>query len=142
MIYTKLTKRALQIAYEAHQGQVDKSGLPYIYHPVHLAEQMDNEDEVCVALLHDVIEDTEVTSDDLRLEGFSENVINAIVMMTHDDSTSYMDYVAKIKGNPLAVKVKIADLQHNSNLSRLDEVKAKDLKRNEKYKKAIELLKS
>lgn len=140
MIYTDLTKKALKISFNAHKNQVDKSGMPYVFHPFHLAEQMDDEYSVCVALLHDVIEDTDITVEDLKAEGFPKEVINAIELMTHSDSVPYLDYVKIIKNNSIARKVKLADLKHNSDLSRLDNIDDKALERVEKYKKAIEIL--
>ena len=140
MLYTRLTKKALIISFNAHKNQVDKSGVPYVYHPFHLAEQMDDEYSTCVALLHDVVEDSNISIDDLKSEGFPIEVINAIEMMTHDDNVSYLDYVKTIKTNPIASKVKLADLKHNSDLSRLDVVDNKVLERVEKYKKAISIL--
>ena len=142
MIYTPLTKLAMKIAYEAHHGQTDKSSTPYIYHPIHLAEQMNDEKSACVALLHDVVEDTVITLQNLAEYGFDDEIIEALRLMTHDKSVSYMDYVREIKKNPIAVKVKIADLMHNSDLSRLDIVDDKAKARVEKYQKAIEILKS
>ena len=140
MIYTKMTKKALRLSFEAHRDQLDKSGMPYVYHPFHLAEQMTDEDTTVVALLHDVVEDTQYTIDDLRAMGFSEAVCGAVALMTHDPKTPYLDYVAKIKANPIARAVKLADLRHNSDLTRLDHVDDKALKRAEKYKAAIALL--
>ena len=140
MIYTKLTKKALLLSFHAHQHQLDKSGMPYVYHPFHLAEQMDDELSTCVALLHDVVEDTDMTLDELTAQGFPEEVTGAIAMMTHDDSVPYLDYVRTLRDNPIARKVKLADLRHNSDLSRLDIVTPKDLQRVEKYKKAITIL--
>ncbi len=142
MIYTPLTKKALKISFDAHKNQFDKSGMPYVYHPFHLAEQMDDEYSVCVALLHDVVEDTDITLNDLILCGFPEEVSDALEMMTHDDSVPYLDYVRKLKSNVIAKKVKLADLNHNSDLSRLDVVDNAALERVEKYKKAIDILKS
>ncbi len=142
MIYTKNTKKALQLCFNAHKEQVDKSGMPYVFHPFHLAEQMKDESTTIVALLHDLVEDTAYTLEDLRDMGFSEQVIDAIALMTHDDSVHYLDYVKIIKTNPIASAVKLADLQHNSDLTRLDVVDEKALKRVEKYKKAIEILKA
>ena len=142
MIYTPLTKKALKISFEAHKNQTDKSGIPYVYHPFHLAEQMDDQYAVCVALLHDVVEDAGVTLNDLRAEGFPEAVTEAIALMTHDDSVPYLEYVGRLKSNPLAKKVKLADLRHNSDRGRLDNIQEKDTERVEKYKKAIELLES
>lgn len=140
MVYTDLTKKALKLSFEAHKNQVDKSGMPYVYHPFHLAEQMETEDAVIVALLHDVVEDTDYTFDDIKELGFSKRVIEALELMTHDKSVPYMDYVAKIKNNPIAKAVKIADLKHNSDLSRLDVLDDKARKRVEKYAAAIKLL--
>ena len=120
MIYTNLTKKALKICFNAHINQVDKTGLPYAFHPFHLAEQMNTEDAVCVALLHDTVEDTDITFEDLINEGFNDNIISALKLLTHNDDTPYMDYIYKIKANPLARKVKLADLYHNSDLTRLD----------------------
>ena len=78
MIYTPLTKKALKISFKAHKDQVDKSGLPYVYHPFHLAEQMNDECSICVALLHDVVEDTDISLDDLASDGFPAEVIEAL----------------------------------------------------------------
>jgi (p)ppGpp synthase/HD superfamily hydrolase len=141
MIYTQNTNRAMIIAYNAHNGQEDKSGVPYIFHPIHLAEQMETEEECLVALLHDVIEDTWVTIEQLQAE-FSETVVEAVKLLTRDKSVDYMDYIRKIKPNPLARKVKLADLHHNSDPTRMENPTEKDIKRSEKYHKAIEILES
>ena len=140
MIYTPMTKKALKLCFDAHKEQIDKSGMPYVFHPFHLAEQMTDENTTIVALLHDVIEDTDYTIDDLRKMGFDEKVINAISLMTHDPAVAYMEYVAQIKTNPIAKAVKLADLKHNSDMSRLDSITPYDVDRAEKYKKAIKLL--
>lgn len=140
MLYTNLTKKAMKIAFEAHKEQVDKTGVPYIYHPIHLAEQMDDEASICVALMHDVVEDTDTTFEDLEKEGFTKEIIDALRLLTHDDSVPYLDYVKEIKQNPIATKVKLADLNHNSDLSRLDSVDDKAMERLEKYKKSIAIL--
>ena len=140
MIYTPMTKIALKLCFEAHKDQIDKSGMPYVFHPFHLAEQMADENTTIVALLHDVIEDTEYTLDDLRKFGFAEDVLSAISLMTHADDVPYMEYVVKIKTNPIAKAVKLADLKHNSDMSRLDRITQIDEERAKKYKKAIELL--
>ena len=142
MIYTVLTKKAMRIAFEAHKGQADKNGMPYIYHPIHLAEQMSDEVATCVALLHDVIEDTDMTFEQMEAAGFTPEIIAALRVMTHDENVPYMDYVAEIKKNAIATKVKLADLKHNSDLTRLDYVDETAMIRVEKYKKAIDLLTS
>ena len=140
MIYTNLTKQALKLCFEAHKEQVDKSGMPYVFHPFHLAEQMTDESTTVVALLHDVVEDTELTFDDLEKQDFGEEIISALKLLTHNDDTPYMDYVAKIKTDKIATTVKLADLKHNSDLSRLDVVDEKALNRKEKYEKAMKFL--
>ena len=140
MIYTELTKKALTLCFAAHKDRVDKSGLPYVFHPFHLAEQMTDELSTVVALLNDVVEDTDYTFDDLRHMGFPAAVMDALALLTHDDGTPYLDYVAQLKDNPIARAVKLADLRHNSDLTRLDHVDAWALKRVEKYRKAMELL--
>jgi (p)ppGpp synthase/HD superfamily hydrolase len=123
MIYTDMTRAAMRIAFDAHISQTDKSGAPYIFHPIHLAEQMDTEVAVCAALLHDVREDTPVTFDDMRAAGISEDVIAVLTLLTHDERVPYLDYVSAIKasGNADAVRVKLADLRHNSDLTRFGE---------------------
>ncbi len=141
MIYTDKTKRALKLCFKAHKDQLDKSGLPYVFHPFHLAEQMDDEDSTIVALLHDVAEDSNYTLKDIRGMGFGKDVMDALTLLTHDESEDYMSYVKKIAGNPLARKVKLADLAHNSDVTRLNhEPGEKDLQRLRKYEKAKELL--
>lgn len=140
MIYTEKTKAALKLCFEAHKNQTDKSGMPYVFHPFHLAEQMKDEDTTIAALLHDVVEDTDYTIADLKQMGFPPNVIEALELLTHNDDTPYMEYVAKTKNNPIARAVKLADLEHNSDLSRLDTIDEKVLKRKEKYSQAIRLL--
>ena len=142
MIYTPLTKKAMQIAYSAHHGQLDYNGVPYIFHPIHLAESMGDEYSCCVALLHDTVEDTDVTLEELKAL-FPPEVTDAVALMTHDDDTDYFNYVRAIKENPIAKKVKLADLAHNSDQSRCigsdltEERKAKWL---EKYRKARNIL--
>lgn len=140
MIYTPTTKKAMKLCFDAHKEQVDQSGLPYVFHPFHLAEQMTDEDTTIVALLHDVVEDTDYTFADLEAMGFSEPVVNAIRAMTRLEGVPYMEYVAKIKDDPIARQVKLADLRHNSDLSRLDAVDQKALDRAEKYRAAMALL--
>lgn len=142
MIYTPMTKKALCIAYKAHEGQVDKTGVPYIFHPFHLAESMTDENSTIVALLHDVIEDTDWTIDDLEKEGFNEDILTALKLMTHNPAEPYMDYISKLSTCPVARQVKLADLYHNSDRTRVENPDEKMLKRWEKYDRAIQLLKS
>lgn len=140
MIYTEQTKKALKLCFQAHRDQLDKSGIPYVFHPFHLAEQMETEETTVVALLHDVVEDSSYTIEDLAEYAFSGPALEAISLMTHSDGVDYMDYVRAIKSNPIAKTVKLADLRHNSDLSRLDHVDEKALARREKYLQAIKLL--
>ena len=142
MIYTETTKKALKICFDAHKEQKDKSGIPYVFHPFHLAEQMKDEVTTVVALLHDVIEDINMSLKDLKDKGFSKEVLDALVLLTHNPDENYMDYVKRIKANPVAKAVKLADLTHNSDLSRLDVVDEKALERRNKYLEAMEILKS
>lgn len=143
MIYTALTNKALRLAYAAHHGQTDKSGQPYIFHPYHLAEQMTDEVSACVALLHDVAEDTDLTIEELERE-FPREVTEALRLLTHQAGTDYFDYVRAIKTNPVAVKVKLADLAHNSDESRFagcGDIPAEQLaRRRAKYAKARAIL--
>ena len=141
MIYTPLTKKALRLCFDCHKEQIDKTGLPYVFHPFHLAEQMDDEISTVCALLHDVVEDTELTVKDLGDMGFPDKVLEVLTLLTHEDQVPYMDYVKKIKTNPIATKVKIADLTHNSDLTRLDFIDEYAVRRNQKYAQALEILK-
>ncbi|MBQ8192498.1 MAG: HD domain-containing protein [Bacilli bacterium] len=139
MINTKLTRKAMIIAYNAHVNQFDKAGVPYIYHPIHLAEQMNTETECIVALLHDVVEDTNITFQQLEKE-FPSEIIEILKLLTHNSDIEYMDYITELKKNPIARKVKIADIIHNSDESRLNNISEKDIERINKYKKALDLL--
>lgn len=141
MLYTTATKAALKVCYEAHAGQVDKSGIPYVFHPFHLAEQMGTEHEVCVALLHDVMEDTAMTAEDLVAAGIPREYVDTCLKLKHDPHVPYMDYVEALKDDEVARRVKMADLAHNSDLSRLDhDPSEEDLQRVEKYRAAMRLL--
>ena len=125
------SEKAYEIAKKAHLGQVDKAGEDYIKHP-----------EKAVAYLHDVIEDTELTLEDLGEYGFSKEVIEAVDIITKKRGEDYQSYLNSVKKNKLARAVKLADLRHNSDLTRLTKVTEKDIKRKEKYQKAIDFLNS
>lgn len=142
MIYTDNTKKALKLCFAAHKEQKDKSGLPYVFHPFHLAEQMEDEESTVVALLHDVAEDTDHTLEDIAAMGFSRNVMEALALLTHDEAVPYMEYVKALRNNLIARRVKLADLRHNSDLSRLDadQIDEKALARVKKYAEAIKRL--
>ena len=142
MVYTPLTNAAMRIAYEAHHGQLDYNGIPYIFHPIHLAESMGDEISCCVALLHDTVEDTSVTLEDLKAI-FPPEVTDAVALLTHSNGTDYFDYVRAIKDHPIARKVKLADLAHNSDQTRCigsDLSEERKLKWKEKYEIAAKIL--
>lgn len=131
---------ALAIAKKAHAGQVDKAGVDYIQHPLYVASQVETEQEKAVALLHDVIEDSNITSVDLLASGLPNEVVTAVQILTKKKGQSYQDYLEKVKSNNLARVVKLADLKHNSDLSRLKSVSDTDRERVKKYKNAIRYL--
>ena len=142
MVYTELSKKAMIIAYQAHKNQFDKGGMPYIFHPLHLAEQMDTEYSVITALLHDVIEDSEFSLEDLEAEGFPAPVLEALSLLTHKKNVPYLEYVQQLKSNELARRIKLADLIHNSDVTRLPSLDEQSKQRLKKYQCAIALLKS
>lgn len=131
---------ALSIATEAHRGQFDKAGIDYIEHPIFVASQVDSEEEKAVTLLHDVIEDSSVTAEELLNAGLPETVVTAVQILSKKKGQDYQTYLKTVKSNPLARAVKLADLKHNSDLLRLETITDKDLERLEKYKKAIDYL--
>lgn len=118
MIYTPMTNKAIKIMYEAHKNQLDKSGIPYVFHPWHVAESMKDEVRCTVALLHDVVEDTDITLDNLKEQGFPNEVIDAVDVLTKKDNVDYTEYIRNIADNEIATDVKIADLMHNMDKSR------------------------
>ncbi|MBQ7102918.1 MAG: HD domain-containing protein [Anaerotignum sp.] len=131
-----MLEKAMKLAEKAHRGQVDKGGHPYILHPKRVMEICETEEEKITALLHDVMEDTAYTQEDLRKEGFSEEILTALICLTHREGEGYMEYIERICQNPLAVRVKYADLRDNMDLSRIPHPTEKDAARLEKYKKA------
>ncbi|MEG1847406.1 MAG: GTP pyrophosphokinase [Lachnospiraceae bacterium] len=133
--------KALLFAMEKHKGQVDKAGKDYINHPVYVALHMHTESAKIVALLHDVLEDTDATVEDLTHLRLSKEQIEAIQLLTRTDKTEpYMDYIRRIHTNPLAAAVKKQDLLHNMDISRFARPTEKDLLRAQKYQEALELL--
>ena len=127
---------ALQIAKEAHAGQVDKAGKDYILHPITVASYMDTDVEKTIAYLHDVLEDTSVTVDELR-NHFSNEIVDTVITLTHRKDESYFEYIQRISKSKLAKKVKVADLLHNLDITRIKEPSKQDYERLEKYKKSI-----
>ncbi len=134
------TEIAKFIAIQAHEGQLDKAGKPYIEHPRTVADAVEDDVAKAVAWLHDVVEDTSMTFDDLQAAGIASEVINHLRLLTHDKSVPYMEYIAALKNDPVAREVKLADLRHNSDLSRLNTITDKDRERLAKYQQAMELL--
>ena len=130
----------MSIARQAHEGQLDKAGADYIEHPIYVASQVDTEEEKAVALLHDVIEDSPFTAEELLLAGLPETVVTAVQILSKKKGQEYQTYLENVKSNSLARVVKLADLKHNSDLSRLSSVTDKDLERLEKHKNAIDYL--
>lgn len=133
-------EKAIQIAAKAHAGQKDKNNAPYILHPIKVMLQLKDQNEQICGVLHDVLEDTEVTTDDLTKEGFSDEVLEIISLLTHDSNTSYDDYLKGISNNEHARNIKLADLKDNLDISRLGNLTDKDLARINKYKEAQAVL--
>ena len=127
---------ALQIAQKAHVGQVDKAGKDYILHPITVSSYMDTDTEKAIAYLHDVLEDTNVTADDLRTI-FSNEIVDTVIILTHRKDESYFEYIQRVSKSNLAKKIKVADFLHNLDITRIKEPTKSDYERLEKYKKAI-----
>ncbi|WP_283180560.1 HD domain-containing protein [Pseudomonas svalbardensis] len=139
---TQTLERAIAIAATAHEGQVDKGGNPYILHPLNVMLRVTTLEERIVAVLHDVVEDCGISLDDLRKEGFSEAVLTAIESVTKVPGESYEVFVERAAQNPIGRVVKLADLEENSDLSRIAQQSWEDLERVEKYRRAIGVLRS
>ena len=133
---------AIILAANAHKGQKDRNDEPYIMHPVRVMAQLWGHDERMVAILHDVVEDTPVTLDDLRKAGYPDRIVEAVdaISRRKDAGESFSQYIQRVRKNPLATKVKIADLNDNANLDRLPKVEAFDLKRLDRYNRALQYL--
>ena len=137
-----LLVKAIAVANEAHKDKKTLSGRPYILHPLHLMLQMDSEEEMITAVLHDVVEDSIVNLEDLQAMGFPPRVLDALALLTHDkEELSYEKYILAIKSNPLAVRVKLADLTHNMDVRRIPTPLSQgELRRLGKYQRAWLLL--
>lgn len=142
MFYSKLINQAIDISFNAHLGQFDKAGRPYFTHPLIVAQQMESEYEICTALLHDVIEDTSVKLEELE-KIFPSEITEAVKVLTHQEGIDYFDYILTIKDNPIARKVKLADLKHNLDVTRIadnPELLRDYEQRRKKYERARALL--
>ncbi len=136
-----LLEKALEFALKAHWGQRDKAGQPYILHPLRVMFNVEQPLAKIVALLHDVLEDTAVTANDLRSAGFTEEIIQAVKVLTRESNEDYFEYIRRIKVNPLARQVKIADLKDNLDVTRLSTFTPTDQQRVQKYLTALKVLK-
>ncbi len=134
--------KAIAIASKAHTGQVDKAGQPYILHPLRLMLKFTNEEQRITAVLHDVVEDSDVSLNDLKSEGFSEKVIEAINCLSKKASENYDDFILRISKNDLASAVKIEDIKDNIDITRIDKLSSEDLARVDKYHRALKTLMS
>ena len=133
MNYNELYDKALQIAMRAHEGQKDKAGQDYVMHPIRVAERCDDPRAKVVALLHDTIEDSDITADYLREEGFTEEIVEAVLAVTRREGEEYDDYVRRAAQNELGKMVKRADLEDNMDIRRLPELTDRDVERLQKY---------
>ncbi len=131
-----LIEKSLRIALEAHEGQKDKAGMPYVLHPIRLMQKMDDELEMSAALLHDVLEDSQLTAEHLREKGIPEEVVTTVICLTRKEHEAYEVFIERVSTNDMATRVKRADLEDNINILRLKEVKDRDLQRLRKYHSA------
>lgn len=138
--YNEQFQIALELAVEKHKNQTDKAGNPYILHPLHVMENVNSKDGKIVAILHDIIEDTDITEDYLLKIGLSKRIVDAVVALTRSEDIDYQEYIKNLSSNPLAKEVKLADLEHNMDLKRLPTLEEKDLERNRKYQIAYHYL--
>lgn len=136
-----LLEKALKIATKAHEGQTDKAGAPYIFHPIRVSNRCSTDEERITALLHDTIEDSEVTAEYLLMEGFPRNIVDAILSVTRNENESYEDFIKRSRLNPIGRQVKLHDLEDNMDITRLNELTEKDIYRLNKYLKAYKYLK-
>lgn len=135
-----LLEKAIGIALRAHGGQKGKDGAPYILHPLRLMARMGTDEERMAAVLHDVVEDTDVTLEELREAGIPGDVVETVKLLTHEEGVSYEDYVVRLKPHPMARRIKLADLEDNSDIRRLSGIEEKDLERLRKYHRAWQIL--
>ena len=135
-----IIEKSLEIALKAYSGQKDKAGKTYILHPLRLMAKMETDEEMSVALLHDVIEDSDYTAEDLLNNGIPSNIVNAIQSLTKIKSESYENFIERVLDDKLASKIKKVDIEDNINVLRLNSINSKDLERVAKYHKAWQIL--
>ena len=140
MNFDKLREKAMQIAIKVHDGQVDKGGNDYINHPIRVSENCSLDEEKIVALLHDTIEDGDITADYLIMQGFPHDIVDAVLSVSRNKDEGYFDFILRCKANPIGRRVKIADLKDNMDITRLNELTEKDINRLKKYHKAYKIL--
>ena len=140
MNFDELREKAMQIAIKVHRGQVDKGGNDYINHPIRVSENCSSDEEKIVALLHDTIEDGDITADYLLMQGFPCEIVDAILSVSRKRGEDYFEFIQRCKINPIGCRVKIADLKDNMDITRLNELTEKDIERLKKYHKAYKML--
>ena len=140
MSYNEQFQIALELAVEKHKNQTDKAGNPYILHPLHVMENVNSKEGKIVAILHDIIEDTDITENYLLKIGLSKRIVDAVVALTRSEDMDYQEYIKNLSSNPLAKEVKLADLEHNMDLKRLPTLEEKNIERNRKYQIAYHYL--
>ena len=137
MNFDKLREKAMQIAIKVHNGQVDKGGNDYINHPIRVSENCSLDEEKIVALLHDTIEDGDITADYLIMQGFPHDIVDAVLSVSRNKDEGYFDFILRCKANPIGRRVKISDLKDNMDITRLNELTEKDINRLKKYPRLI-----
>lgn len=135
-----MVEKAISIALEAHAGQVDKYGQPYIFHVMRVMNEGETQDEKIAGVLHDIIEDSDWTLEALSKEGFSELIIETIGLLTKAEGEDYLNYVKRLSDHPLAKKIKLRDLKDNMDIRRMDEIREKDIERLNRYLLAWRML--
>ena len=140
MNFDELREKAMQIAIKVHNGQVDKGGNDYINHPIRVSENCSLDEDKIVALLHDTIEDGDITVDYLLMQGFPHDIVDAVLSVSRNKDEGYFDFILRCKANPIGRRVKIADLKDNMDITRLNELTEKDINRLKKYHKAYKML--
>lgn len=138
--FDELREKAMQIAIKVHGGQVDKGGNNYINHPIRVSEKCSSDEAKIVALLHDTIEDGNITADYLLMQGFPHDIVDAVQSVTRNREENYFSFILRSRKNPIGRKVKIADLKDNMDITRLNELTDKDIERLKKYHKAYKIL--